>query len=118
MSRRLRIAYLPYRELRSVLARPVRQTVLSVWMRSGVPEDASIVAVHDCFEKQSFAVVLEHPSFAEVPEANMLPEHDDRMTLMGQSFLIVDQHIIPEFTDVAALERLHTAIGKRLEELK
>lgn len=42
-------------------------------VRCNAPDGASVRGVHYNFEMKSFVVMLEHPSFNEVPEGCMIP---------------------------------------------
>lgn len=118
MSRNLRIVYMPWQHLETLLDKPIAHDVLQVAVRDGVPEGTRVLGVHTFPERMSFGILLEHPTFDPVPDGQMIPEHDDRMTLAMRGFLIVTDHLISEYTSRPALETLKAAIERRLEQLK
>lgn len=71
MNRR-KIVYVPHRFVLGYLNRP-SGCFLNLPRPLGLPSDVRVLSVHTEHLYNSFAFVVEHPSFDDVPEAVMLP---------------------------------------------
>jgi len=74
-ARRLRIIYVPENYVLALLSRGlVCNQFIRVPEPIGLPETARAVGVWSDWQRNAFAIVVQDPSFGEVPEAIMLPE--------------------------------------------
>jgi hypothetical protein len=73
--RRRRIIYVPENYVLALLSRGlVCNQFIRVPEPLGLPETARVVGVWSDWQRNAFGIVVQDPSFEEVPEAIMLPE--------------------------------------------
>lgn len=73
--RRRRVVYVPESYVLYLLSRGmVQQRFVRMPTPLGLPDTARVVGVWSDWQRNAFGIVVEDPSFDEVPEGEMLPE--------------------------------------------
>lgn len=105
---RLRVYYLSYRHLLSILHDPFKNSTVLQWPVIEGPPEGSIV--HHVFQdpiRRGFGVVVTHESFPEVDDSAELPRADTEMSMQIRALKIVGNAVYADMDHLTTEQLQH-----------
>lgn len=114
---RLKVYYLGQRELLCVLRRGDQlPREVAIPEMVGPPAGAKVHHVYHSPNSMSFGVVVEHESFPEVSEGQLLPEAVNPLQLRVRAFAVIGNDLIADWSTFTTdqLKALREAVNEQL----
>lgn len=106
--RRLKVYYLSYRHLLSILHDPLKDATVLQWpVLEGQPEGSIVHHVFQDPTRRCFGVVVAHESFPEIADCAELPRADTEMSMQIRALKIVGNAVCADMDHLTTEQLQH-----------